>query len=578
MPDLDAQDQYKQHRKRAKRYVSEHGDDQWQGLLPVLEQIVPNLKELPTVSLGIIDVPMTKVRGTVMAGRAAAFAGNFLPLLSEVSEFGSKWASLYNAHIREGIRDPGTAIEYLGYYYIIEGHKRVSVLHAFDAASIQLDVSRALPPMSDDLEVQLYLEMLDGDSRTPFRNMWFSRLGSYPALRAMAAEYENEHPDTAEGWVHDAFLDFRKAYHEVDLRLHDITTGDAFLACIKVYGFPYLRESGLILQQIQLLEPQLQYLNGTPKLLMRVMRPKIPRAVFVYDQTPQTRFWDAAHDYGRRRVAHAFPEVALQIVTNASAADMSEMVSAHPNGEILFFVSGIAHGDASLRALLDQKDSIIWQCSPLPRQDVLPTFYGDTTQPAFVLGALAASLSTTGQIGWIDAVQGCPLDSGIEETFAMGATMVSDRAKVWRTTWGIGDTLSEVLCRFDRVGVDMVLIPTLTEAQGGHAFPGVFAQLARLKPTGNVSQYIAAIGWDFGSLYTSLCGAHWFADNELLTSLYPGAAPVHLKQGLQEGLLRLYYYHAALSPYAHALAGAMTTLVGQKAVALHPPNPLVLTL
>jgi len=255
---MDSLDIYKTLRKRAVRYVSEHSGNEWGGMLPVLEIMLPNLKELSTVSLGVVDVPIKKVRGTVAAGRASAFAGNFLPLLPGNSEFATKWESLYLAHRKDGINDACVGLEYLGQYYIIEGHKRVSVLKAVDALSISIDVKRAIPPDSaDDLEARVYKEFLSIDTRIPLHGMWFSTYGAFTELYNAAKSIDAEN---SEEILFDAFDDFRMNYHELGLNLQPVTTGDAMLAYSRVYGLPYKRERSELVQNIKAIEKRLSFI------------------------------------------------------------------------------------------------------------------------------------------------------------------------------------------------------------------------------------------------------------------------------------------------------------------------------
>lgn len=56
--------------------------------------------------LGRVDIPLNLIVGTKTAGRQKAFASNFMPLLGENTEFGMKWATLYDSQLNEGIREP----------------------------------------------------------------------------------------------------------------------------------------------------------------------------------------------------------------------------------------------------------------------------------------------------------------------------------------------------------------------------------------------------------------------------------------------------------------------------------------
>ena len=87
--------------------------------LPVLEARVPELASLSRLPLGIISVPLSRVVGSVSEGRSKAFTKNFLPILDGGSEFAAKWDHLYESVEAKGVTMPVTALEYLGYYYII---------------------------------------------------------------------------------------------------------------------------------------------------------------------------------------------------------------------------------------------------------------------------------------------------------------------------------------------------------------------------------------------------------------------------------------------------------------------------
>ena len=58
--------------------------------LPVLEEVDSQLNSLSRVSLGLVQVPLTKIVGTASKGRTNAFAPNFMPVLDSGSEFARK--------------------------------------------------------------------------------------------------------------------------------------------------------------------------------------------------------------------------------------------------------------------------------------------------------------------------------------------------------------------------------------------------------------------------------------------------------------------------------------------------------
>ena len=109
--------------------------------LPVLSELVPSLNRLSQVPLGILQIPMDHIVGTVTKGRTAAFSRNFMPLLESDSEFAVKWSVLYENVMESGMRDPVVAYEYYNRFYIVEGNKRVSVMRTLAEINYEHDFS-----------------------------------------------------------------------------------------------------------------------------------------------------------------------------------------------------------------------------------------------------------------------------------------------------------------------------------------------------------------------------------------------------------------------------------------------------
>ena len=148
--------------------------------LPVLDDLLAQTDIESRTKLGTIDIPLDLIVGTSTEGRTTAFASNFMPLLKESSEFATKWASLVDALIEEGQRDPVIAYEFMGKYYIVEGNKRVSVSKYLGAVSLYGTVTRMVPKRSDDPEVKLYYEYLEFYDISNINYIWFSKQGKLP--------------------------------------------------------------------------------------------------------------------------------------------------------------------------------------------------------------------------------------------------------------------------------------------------------------------------------------------------------------------------------------------------------------
>ena len=122
----------------------------------VLDDILSNTDTVGEQPLGLCEIPLDMIAGTKTSNRKTAFTRDFLPLLSEKTEFASKWAQLYNAHMEEGIRDPVKVYEFMNRYYVEEGNKRVTVLKYVNAASIYANIKRIVPARTEEKENKIY--------------------------------------------------------------------------------------------------------------------------------------------------------------------------------------------------------------------------------------------------------------------------------------------------------------------------------------------------------------------------------------------------------------------------------------
>ena len=543
-------DKYRAACKIAKRYAAEHAGDGFSGLLPALDDVMPSCSELASVSLGLVDAPMSKIRGTATAGRASAFAGNYMPLLPDSSEFANKWIMLYEAHMESGIRDPGTAYEYLGYYYIIEGNKRVSVLRSLDAPSVHLEVTRLIPRESDaerDKDARLYLEWLNAAPRRKVVYIWLTTPGAHTELYSLMRSAER--PGCHENWMYEAYGDFRAQYHKFGLGKLPITTGDAFLTYVKLFGFPYREEKDSLIKKLKSLDRQLMYQAYGARAQTRAIRPKTPRAVFVYDNSPLTDEWDAAHDYGRRALSDAFPEAEIETFTDLNAAGDADGVLKElcaRVGEAVVFITGAGRRGEAQRMLLTQAQpqTLVCHCHPEGDGLITPTYYGRTAEPAFILGALAGSMTDAPALVYRPG----SLAAADIAAFALGAGMVNGRARVTRRS------------SIDGCPDGVALLAGRGDMAPYTAFPGVIARLVSIR-AGRAAGRLAASAWDFGAFYRALCASLWDADESEGIIKGIGAVPVHFESGLDSGLLSVHLNYAELPPTALLLAETITESV-----------------
>ena len=191
-------------------------------------------------SLGVVEIPSELIDGTCNDLRKNAFSRGFYPVLQEESEFAHKWSNLCKAHLEEGIRDPIKAVEYLNHFYVVEGHKRVSVLKYFGAISIPGVVTRLLPKPSDDPEVVAYYEFLDFYQMTGLNFVVFKRPGEYRELLQALGRTNRE------AWSAEEIYAFRSFYYmfrdacyrdNADRRYISV----ALLVYLKIFGYQQSR-------------------------------------------------------------------------------------------------------------------------------------------------------------------------------------------------------------------------------------------------------------------------------------------------------------------------------------------------
>ena len=108
----------------AVRKAARQGVSPYLPTLDSFEEIQHGNKQTP---VGLVELPLSRIKGNKEIARNNAFANNFMPLLAEDSEFAVKWINLYDSFKQEGIRDAIKVYEYMHNFYVQEGNKRVSV-------------------------------------------------------------------------------------------------------------------------------------------------------------------------------------------------------------------------------------------------------------------------------------------------------------------------------------------------------------------------------------------------------------------------------------------------------------------
>lgn len=444
--------------------------------LKVLDDILPSRGRYSEVPLGLVQIPIEQIVGTKTSGRSSAFSGNFMPILRENTEFAYKWSVLSESHLKEGIRDPIKAYEYMNKFYIEEGNKRVSVLKYYDAVSIPGYVTRILPAKTDQKENKIYYEFVDFYALSQINYVWFSKLGSFAKLQEAVGKGPKEL------WTDDDKLNFSSVYSRFAAEFEaaggkrlSITTGDAFLAFVTVYGYEALCEKTVSelktlveksWEEFKLLEHDheidLKMNPNTEKkpLLNRLLPLSAPKLkiAFLYAKTPGTSAWTYAHELGRLHLEQTFPdEVTTECYENLTPELAEKAISdAIQKGCNLIFTTTPEFVKASVQAAIENPEIRIVNCSLNTSHRYIRTYYARMHEAKFLMGAIAGAMAENGQLAYIADY---PIFGTIANinAFALGAKMVNPRAKVYLEWSTLKDVdLGRVMEDIQKKGVTVV--------------------------------------------------------------------------------------------------------------------------
>ncbi|MEG0565579.1 MAG: BMP family ABC transporter substrate-binding protein, partial [Hungatella sp.] len=425
--------------------------------LPALDDILSYTEIVSEVSLGLMDIPLEKIVGTKTKGRTSAFANNFMPLLSEKSEFGAKWAYLYDHQIEEGIHDPIVAYEFMNQFYVQEGNKRVSVLKYLKAFSLSGTVTRLIPKRTEEKESKLYYEFLDFYQVSFNCDIWFSREGSYDKLIKELGKKPGElWSEEDRAYFKAAYDRFSKVFHAQGGNTMDFTCSDAFLVYVEIFEYRVVRErteaqiqkdlvkiwDELLLSsrggKVTLLEQPEAMDNGPMKLMNWFMpssniEPEMLKIAFIHAKTAETSGWTYAHELGRTYLEQAFKGHLKTIVFDGADTDekLAESINlAISAGCNLIFTTASQMVNLSVKAAIQHPEVRIYNCSVNTSYSSICTYYGRMYESKFLMGAIAAAMAKSDKLGYIADY---PIYGTIANinAFALGARMINPYVKVY---------------------------------------------------------------------------------------------------------------------------------------------------
>ena len=427
-----------------------------------LDNMVSQTDIAAEIDLGLREIPLSLIVGTKTAGRQNAFANNFMPLLSSGTEFATKWASLYDYQVTEGLRDPIKAYEYMNQFYVEEGNKRVSVMKYLGAYAIYANVIRILPKKTDSKENRIYYEFLDFFNVTGIFGFNFSQEGCYARLASLLGQ------DLVTPWPDDLILDFRNTYGKFSEVFHeknkepDLWAEDAFLRYLTVFSFhaateiskdalgqqldrlrnEFLTDSGeekiTLIDDPKIIDQKAGELRADRVSRMLLIAPTYTSArplkiAFLYEKDAETSSWTYGNELGRNKLKDIFGDIidTIKIENCMTDEDVAKGIEAAvADKDDVIFTTSSSMMNETLKAALKYPKIHFLNCSVNLPVNAVRTYYARTYESKFLMGAIAAALSPDHRIGYC---AGYPIYGTIAEinAFAIGAAMVSPESRVY---------------------------------------------------------------------------------------------------------------------------------------------------
>ncbi len=481
--------------------------------LPVLDEMISYTEVAAFENLGIMDIPLSKIVGTKTVGRSNAFANNFMPLLPEESEFGNKWAAVYNHQIDDGINDPIIAFEFMNQFYVQEGNKRVSVMKYLKTYSLAASVTRVVPKRSE--ETRLYYEFLDFYEVSHSYDVCFYKEGSYQKLLKYMGKKEGEpFSDDDRMNLHSACYNFELAFNKANGEKLDINVSDAFLIYVGIYGYQKVvsqteQEISRSLQkmwtEITLADQgsQVELVQNPENVKATLLNKLIPLGIpdslkiaFIYTKTASTSSWAYAHELGRQYLEQIFAgKIETMAFENADTeAEVEEAIDlAVAAGCELIFTTATQMVNQSVRSAIQYPKVKIYNCSIKMSYSSICTYYARMYESKFLMGAIAAALSRTDRLGY---VADYPIYGTLANinAFALGAKMINPYVKIhleWTKVEG-----NDARERLKQEGIVFVSDTDMITPQNASREYGLYVK----REEGTLENLATPI-WDWGKFY-----------------------------------------------------------------------------
>jgi basic membrane lipoprotein Med (substrate-binding protein (PBP1-ABC) superfamily) len=223
------------------------------------------------------------------------------------------------------------------------------------------------------------------------------------------------------------------------------------------------------------------------------------KIAFLYDKNSSESAWTYGHELGRNHIENVFGElVETRKIDNLSDYDsLKEAIDkAVDDGVEMFFTVSPAMMEGTVKAAVHFPKVKFLNCSINLNYNAVRTYYGRMYEAKFIMGALAATRTMDGRIGYVADYPIFGTMANIN-AFAIGAAMVDPDVKIhlkWSSEAG-RDWQKE----FEDEGISVISGPDWIKPSNASRQYGVYKKLG----DGTIKNLAAPL-WNWGKYYEQI--------------------------------------------------------------------------
>ncbi len=569
--------------KEYSHYVSQGRN----GYLPFLDGVLKNIDIVSEVDLGIVDIPLRKVKGTYSYLRSISFARNYMPIMDAGSEFAVKWQQVHSFQCKEGLTDPIKVYEYLNWYYVVEGNKRVSVSKYVDVYSYPGKVTRLIPKFDENnKDIRTYYEFMNFYKMTGINGIWMSNEKSFSELWDVIKDYKPksrfvEEADRFKYFFSAFYYNFRKAFYDLGGDELPITTGDAFLDFLKIHGIEEEFTEDEFKDRIWRLLSELKYYSGQETVdIQQIPKLKTEKSFigkitnwryneklkigFAHSADSQTSSWTYSHELGRKHLEHTLSDN----IDTVSKFNLPESNDAVPmlqelvdDGCNIIFTTVPALLNSTLKVAMDNPECNFLNCSFLHSFKHVNTYFGRIHEPRFLSGMIAGAMSKTDKLGYIAPTPEIDILSGIN-AFTLGARMVNPSAEIhikWLELIDEDTDTTQATRELAMLGIDIICHHNTLVNRTFSKEYGVYTIKENSEGIYEPDNYLAVPIWNWGIFYEKYVRSIQAGGTRMGVGNADLGRVRNYWWGLDSGLLDFFYAKSKIPPETSRLVELIKT-------------------